>query len=343
MKTENLSKIEVPPLLRVALIFNSKRTSDPAEAEYDNPETIKAIENALTAERIQIIPLEADEFIMETLRDSTFDFAFNIAEGKNGRGREAQIPAILEMLGIPYSGSDPTTLCLSMDKALCKNYLNSYDILSPRSIALDDDLSHTKKLNFPILLKPNAEGSSKGILDACLIKSFDELKAATSSKSSILAENIIAEEYIDGREFTVGILGNGDNVKVFEPMEIVFKHADTNPIYSYEVKQDYKKFVQYDCPSSMSTEKTNELKALAEKIYRILACRDFARIDFRFDKEENFRFIEINPLPGLAPNYSDFPMLANFCGYSYNDLVRSVFINGMQRVNSGFSGSDYYE
>jgi D-alanine-D-alanine ligase len=146
---------------------------------------------------------------------------------------------------------------------------------------------------------------------------------------------MLVEEYIDGREFTVGVLGNGGETRVFPPMEIIFEDRN-NPIYSFEVKKDFKKYVRYECPAKLSAEVSTKIQATAKKIYEVLECRDFARIDFRLSPEGDLYFIEINPLPGLAPGYSDFPMLAEFNGIGYSALVRSILRSALKRYHLNF-------
>jgi len=144
---------------------------------------------------------------------------------------------------------------------------------------------------------------------------------------------MLAEEYISGREFTVGVLGNGKNTRVFSPMEIVFRKNTQGDyrVYSYGVKQDYQNYVTYSCPADIPAGVEEELTRTARKVYDILGCRDFARADFRLGEDGKLYFIEINPLPGLAPGYSDYPMLAAFCGVPYDDLVLGVLSAGAER------------
>jgi D-alanine-D-alanine ligase len=143
---------------------------------------------------------------------------------------------------------------------------------------------------------------------------------------------MLIEEFVDGREFTVGILGNGNDTKVFEPMEICYLREEReNRVYSYTVKKNYKKYVEYSCPPLLDAAATAKMKETALEIYKALDCRDFSRIDFRLSRSGIVYFIEINPLPGLAPGYSDYPMLAEFCGTDYRTLVLSVLNSALGR------------
>jgi D-alanine-D-alanine ligase len=148
---------------------------------------------------------------------------------------------------------------------------------------------------------------------------------------SAYRQDMLIEEYISGREFTAAILGNGEALRVFSPMEIIFKDK-AHSIYSYEVKRNFRTFVRYECPpSSIDAGLRKEIEDAAETVYRALECRDLARVDFRLSPDGRLYFIEINPLPGLAPGYSDFPMIAGFCGMDYGALIRSILDNALTR------------
>ena len=259
---------------------------------------------------------------------------FNIAEGRGGRAREAQVPALLTLFDIPYTGSDETTLCIALDKALTKRLLATYRIPTPRYRVYEPGTRvRISGLRFPVIVKPNAEGSSKGIADVCIAENAAELKSLVEQHLTLYGGSVLAEEYIHGREFTVGLLGNGETVSVFPPMEILY-HDSPIPgyhVYNYTVKQQYTKYVSYRCPAELSPKLEREIVRLSKKIFLALGCRDFARVDFRLDETGKLYFIEINPLPGLAPHYSDYPMLAEFCGVEYDDLVGSVLRAGAAR------------
>lgn len=328
--------------LAVGVVYNLKKglkTAVPdAEAEYDNIDTVYAIKSALEAEGHHVILLEADEALPEKLRNERIDIAFNIAEGLNGRGREAQIPAMLNFFGIPFTGSDETTLCLALDKALTKRLILSYRIRTPKYALLSTEASLSKfSLKYPVIIKPNAEGSSKGISDISIVKSAKDLRELTKRNIKLYNEAMLAEEYIEGREFTVGILGNGSETRVFPPMEIIYKKETQEQfhVYSYNVKQNYKEYINYQCPASLTKEQEAEMMKLSKKIYNILECRDFSRIDFRMSADGKIYFIEINPLPGLAPGYSDYPILAEFCGISYTELVNGILNAAVKRLKIG--------
>lgn len=324
--------------MKVGIIYNLKSGKNTevldAEAEYDSIDTVYAIQQALESMNHKVILLEANDDLPEKLRSVDIDIAFNIAEGRGGRGREAQIPSILNYYNIPFTGSDETTLCVALDKALTKRFLETYGILTPKYAVITlDNIDEASSLTCPVIVKPNAEGSSKGISNVSIAQNQEELKSLLLKNLKIYGGSMLAEEYIEGREFTVGVLGNGDTARVFSPMEIAYKKATQGDyhVYSYTVKQNYKEYVEYMCPSRISSTSEEEMIAISRKIYQALACRDFSRVDFRMTKEGKIYFIEINPLPGLAPNYSDYPMLAEFCGTAYNELVNEILFAATQR------------
>ncbi|MEG1548654.1 MAG: ATP-grasp domain-containing protein [Clostridia bacterium] len=322
----------------VGIIFNLKKevASGPAdaEAEYDNMDTVLAIQQALTACNLNVKLLQADEALPEKLEATHIDIAFNIAEGRGGRGREAQVPALLNMLGIPFTGSDETTLCIALDKALTKRLLASYHLRTPKYALLKhESIIQAPKLHYPVIVKPNAEGSSKGISDVSIASSPAELRMLAARAFSLYGQDMLAEEYIEGREFTVGVLGNGSNARVFPPMEIIYKQPTQGSyhVYSYNVKKAYKRYISYECPARLSPEQEHEMMGMAKRTFDVLGCHDFARMDFRLGDDGKIYFIEINPLPGLAPGYSDYPMLAEFSGMSYTALIWGIFAAAMQR------------
>ena len=336
------SEVPLPKrALAVGIVYNLKKglkkdTPD-AEAEYDNIDTVYAIQSALEAKGHRTVLLEADEALPEKLRHEQIDIAFNIAEGLNGRGREAQVPAMLHFFGIPLTGSDETTLCIALDKALTKRIVSSYKIRTPRCVVLSAKTPLSAgSLRYPVIIKPNAEGSSKGISDISIVKNRKELRELVKRNISLYRQDMLAEEYIEGREFTVGILGNGRNIKVFPPMEIVYKKftQENYHVYNYKLKQSFTEYVDYQCPAALTKEQETEMTEMSRKIYNILGCMDLARIDFRMAADGRIYFIEINPLPGLAPGYSDYPMLAEFCGVGYTDLINGILEAALERVNA---------
>lgn len=341
LQMENQSEDVPLGQIKIGVTYNLKHAETTVgnapdeQAEYDSMDTVLAIESAIRKFGHKTVLLEADETLPQKLLQERPDLVFNIAEGRGGRAREAQVPALLNLFTIPFTGSDETTLCLSLDKALTKRVLSTYQIPTPRyRLFSPGEPIRTSGLSFPVIVKPNAEGSSKGIADVCIAKTSAELKSLVQQNFALYGGAVLAEEFISGREFTVGLVGNDDTLRVFPPMEIVYHKSPIEGynVYNYTVKQEYQSYVTYRCPAEISEAMEQELIRLSKKIFLALNCRDFARIDFRADESGKLYFIEINPLPGLAPHYSDYPMLAEFCGVSHEDLVGEVLKAGASRA-----------
>lgn len=325
---------------RVALVFNLRRkdVGDPDyehEAEFDSQRTVDALRKTLESFGLGVIPIEANKQLMENLKESKVDVVFNIAEGSNKRAREAQVPAICDLLGIEHTASDATCLAITLDKAITKKLLSQDGILTPQYRLYQGGSRGVEPgLRFPVICKPNHEGTSKGIGDTCVVSSQEELDQEASRQWKKFREPILCEEYIEGREFTIGVLGSS-TLKVLGPMEIVFNtRGGKYPVYSFEAKHvepTDNPIFSLQCPVSLGREMDRKISAFAKKCFTSLGCRDVARIDFRVDNRGNIFFIEINPLPGLAPGFSDLVILAERSGMSYESLIRRILTPAIQR------------
>lgn len=333
----------IPPL-RVGIACNMKldRSND-TQAEFDEPETIEAITQALKKGGFEPVLLEATENFPQKLKEAKPDFVFNIAEGVSGRSREAQIPAILDYYGITYTGSDAAALAVALDKALTKRLAASAGVKTPSFFIINSmDFAVPEDAVYPLILKPDAEGSSKGISDASVAADEAELRAKAADELRLYGGDIMAETYVEGREFTVGIIGSGAEARAYEPMEIIYKKLRGDyKVYSFEVKRNYRDYIAYECPAKVDIKQNDIMKEAALKLFRLLGCRDFARMDFRMSDSGDIYFIEANPLPGLAPGYSDYPMLTGFNGVSYDDTVLGVMHEALVRL--GMKGGDIRE
>lgn len=337
--------MKTKPYPHTAIVCNRKAAAgghDAAdqEAEFDSPETIEAIRLALVRRGVDAIALEADENLSENLKKEKIAFVFNLAEGKCGRDREAQVPALLGLLNIPYMGSDATAMAVSLDKDLCKRFLSTCGVRVSRGVALRPGdtavLKQAAALSFPLLLKPNAEGSGRGIFENCIAENERELCDLYADICRRFDGEMLAEEFLPGREFTVALLGNGKDVHVFRPMEILYRGATQGKysVYSYKIKKDYLNYVDYKCPADIPKALEEELMRMAKTAFLALKCRDIARVDFRLNKNGEPCFLELNPLPGLAPNYSDFPMAAASEGYDFESIVFAIYKTALERVNA---------
>jgi D-alanine-D-alanine ligase len=321
--------------IRVGFTYNVKRTHDGDEqAEFDPPETIIAISNALARQGFIVVHLEATPDLPRVLAEADVDLIFNIAEGVEGRNREAQVPALCELLGIPYTGSDSATLAIALDKALCKKVLSQHGVPTPKFQVMETGRERLdQELKFPLIVKPNAEGSSKGIGTASVVDSEEELRLKVASIIDRYRQPALVEEYVHGREFTIGLLGNKRRLRVLPPMEIRFKDATLpRPVYDYVVKQEWEKHVEYECPARLTEAETRAIERVARATFSSLECRDFARVDLRMAADGKIYVFEVNPLPGMTPGYSDLVLISKGAGMDYDQLMAEIMVGGLRRL-----------
>jgi D-alanine-D-alanine ligase len=324
---------------QVALVYNLKRKAptDPEfehEAEFDSQRTIDAITEAIRKLGVPVIGIEATKNLAEHLQDAKIDVVFNIAEGSNKRAREAQVPAICDLLGIEHTGSDATCLALTLDKALTKRLVANDGIRTPAFRLYQGGKVVENGLRYPVIVKPNHEGTSKGISAASVVRNHAELTAAVQEQWQRYREPILCEEYIEGREFTVGVLGTS-SLKLLGPMEIAFTpSAGPHPVYGFEAKHvdpTHNSLFELKCPVSLGKEQDRRIASFARKAFRSVGCRDVARMDFRMDAQGTLYFIEINPLPGLSPGFSDLVVAAERSGVTYDALIKRILMPAIQR------------
>jgi D-alanine-D-alanine ligase len=312
----------------VALIHNLKgtlpdlrRLPRDLEAEYQDHREIEAIQDAIHLNGFETMLLPCDLDLAGKLQKCSVEMAFNVAEGWGGRGRESFVPALLDMLDIPYTGSDAVTLGVSLDKALTKMIALSHGVASPAYLRADNvDTLQKITLSFPLFVKPNGEGSSMGISDGALVEDHQQLHRAVVRILERYGEPALVEQFMAGREFTVGLLGNGTDLQVFPVLEIVLPEGVH--YYPYERKAEHARTLR--CPADIPEELAEEMKQMAVAVYEALECRDFARADFRADDGCRPHFLEINPLPGLHPESSLFPQQAYAAGLSYPELIGRI-------------------
>ncbi|MBI4398406.1 MAG: ATP-grasp domain-containing protein [Candidatus Omnitrophica bacterium] len=313
--------------------FTSKIPEDAFE-EFDTPETIEAIASVFRKEGHTVSLVEAGRDFFDAIRKTRPDFVFNIAEGFEGRNRESHVPAILEFLGIPFSGSDAFALALSLDKLAAKIIARSQGIRTPDfSIVSFPRRAMPKGGNNKLFIKPLCEGSSKGIRFTSLVHNQKELmKECRRLRASYGPVPLMAEQFISGREITVGVLGTSQP-QVLGLMEIRWKkpqeHGDF--IYGLETKRNWKEWVEYEAPAPAPGVLKKEIETMAVRMHQALGCRDISRIDFRVDKKGKPYFLEINPLPGLSPEYSDLVLMMRRLGMSHHALVMAIFREALKR------------
>ena len=348
MKKENADEVSVQTRgeengdngVAVASRTKLQKTRPDTYAEWDSEATILAVKAALE-ERHSVTMIEASENAPQRFLEVQPDIVFNIAEGLRGPSREAQIPAILDMLGIPYTGSDPVTLGICLDKARAKEILSFYKIPTPEFHVIGslDELKHTS-IRLPSVVKPLHEGSSKGILSSSIVRTESELRAQVGRVLADYEEPALVERFLPGREFTVALLGNGSSLRAFPIVEIRLDKlpAGVSPLYSYEAKWIWDQLdhpvEMYDCPARIDTGLETLIKEICIRTCQILRCRDWCRIDLRLDENGVPNVIELNPLPGILPNpddHSSYPMAARAAGYSYNGMLQAVLDAAIRR------------
>ncbi len=302
------------------------------QAEWDAADTIVAVQRVLQ-ERHEVVMIDAAGDAYRTLQQNAPDIVFNMAEGISGPCREGYIPSILEHLKIPYTASDPLTLNICLDKSRTKEILAYHGLpISRFRVVTDHDFSFNS-LHYPLMVKPLYEGSSIGIRNNSLVQSRREMRDRVLWLLKEYNEPALVEEFLPGREFTVAILGNGNEARVLPIVEILFDSLPpgVNPIYSYEAKWVWDRSSNplkiFECPARLSPELQSEIESICLRAYGILRCRDWCRIDIRLDASGRPHILEINPLPGILPNPEDnscFPKAARAAGMSYRQLIHAV-------------------
>jgi lysine 2,3-aminomutase len=301
-------------------------------AEFDTEETITAL-----ADGLRELGYEPDligharALAQRLVAGDRWDLVFNIAEGVSGRSREAQVPSLLEMYGIPCTFSDPLVCALTLDKAMTKRMIASVGLPTPRFriVSNETELAGVD-LTYPLFAKPNAEGTGKGVDAMSRIENPKQLRQVCRRLLAKYSQPVLVEEYLPGREFTVGILGTGPEARVIGSLEVSIRADAPSRDYGYVVKEKCEKYVEYLPVARDGLRADVEQLALAS--YRVCECRDVGRVDIRLDSAGKPSFIEINPLPGMHPTHSDLPMIATAEGIAYRDLLDGIVRSAIRRV-----------
>jgi D-alanine-D-alanine ligase len=294
--------------------------------EYDSDATVAAIAEALAANGHAPRRLGGGRAFLERVLREPPALVFNIAEGFGTRSREAHVPAVLEMLRIPCTHSDPLTCAVTLDKAVAKTLVAAEGVPTPRwTVATSADAQALAGLAFPVIAKPLAEGSSIGIRRSSRIERLPALREAVARLVAAYGQPVLVEEFCPGPELTVGILGNGGAARVVAAMEIVPRTTSREEfVYSLEVKRNYETEVEYHVPPRQPAALVRRVHEVALAAYRALGCRDVARVDLRVGADGEPKFLEVNPLPGLNPVTGDIVILAGRAGLSYRALIGSI-------------------
>lgn len=335
--------------MNLALSYNVKHSTpsrslnSQQEAEFDSPETILAIKKALETSGHTVIEIEADKEAYSNFQKNKdkIDLVFNIAEGLHGQIREAQIPATLETLGIPYTHSGALSHAISLDKALTKKVLSYHRIETPNfQLITNPDTPLLSHLRFPLIIKPNAEGSSKGIFNENLVFGNDKLKERVTWLLKNFGQSVIIEEYLSGREFTVAILGN----RPPQVLPIIEQRYDIFPenmphFTSYEAKWLFEDQLPdphdaYYCPAPLDKKLKEKVEKISLAAWHALDIKDVARIDMRLNNAGNPSILEVNTLPGMIPDpdvVTYLPIAARAAGISFDRLVNIIVEEAARR------------
>ena len=300
-------------------------------AEFESGETIEAITKALIRLGFEVDPIgNIFNLVQKLSQGQRWDFVFNFAEGSHGLAREAQIPCLLDAYQIPYVFSDSSVLMLTHHKALCKQALQNSSVPTAPFFLVHNlkDLEECK-LPFPLFVKPVAEGSGKGVSAQSLVTHDDQLYSQCKLLLEKFNQPVLVETYLSGAEYTVGMLGAGEHSRVLGVMEVHFTPAADEKFYSFEHKKEFGDHVSY----RLADQSVHEAVArVALEAWKHLGCRDGGRIDIRMDHQNTPHFIEVNPLPGLAPGFSDLVTLAELNGMTYQDLIAEIVFSALSRI-----------
>ncbi len=323
--------------LKEAVELASSSDGHPEDAleEYDSIETIRAITTALEERGYSVVNIGGGRDFLANIQKEKIDLVFNIAEGRgNHRSREAQVPGVLEMLNIPYTGSDPLTLSISLDKPLTKQLVAAAGVATPRWKVFNnfDDFKKTGWNNFPfpVFIKPAHEGSSIGVRSGSKIETPAQLSSAVTTLIERYNQPIMMEEFISGEEITTGIIGNTPP-NILSIMRVIPRKSDENFVYSLEVKRDWERLVDYEAPAKLSPAILGKIAESALKAYTVLGCHDISRVDFRVGRDGVPYFLEINPLPGLNPKSGDIVIMSRIMGWSYTSLISTIVDAALKR------------
>lgn len=360
------------PKLNVAVLANLKSNapkytgmSEDAWDDLDSETTVNAVVEAIREGGHNAYFLEGNADLYNALRANRPDICFNFCEGHWGSGREAHVPAMLEMLRIPYTGSQVMTMALALDKPMTKRVLMWHDLPTPAfqtfesaDEPLDDDML------FPMFVKPSREGTSMGVSAKSIVHTEAELREQVEYITRKYKQTALVERYIAGREITVGLVGNISGVAArrlpgryytskerdysaaglaamraggltfLPPLEVDLKPFEASDVvYSSALKTNHDLTVNFDCPAKLERAQIQQLNWLTAAVFRVVGAFDVARVDFRLDEHDNFKpyILEINTLPGLTPGFSDLVMEANAMGISHAELVNMILNAAIER------------
>ncbi|HUS90791.1 MAG TPA: D-alanine--D-alanine ligase [Phycisphaerae bacterium] len=306
--------------------------------EFDSESTLDALEAAIASLGFRTDRIgHGRQLCRRLVAGDRWDLVFNIAEGLAGRSREAQVPAILELYGVPYTLSDPLVCAVTLDKAVTKRLVRAAGLRTPDFAVVErpEDAADVS-LRYPLFAKPIAEGTGKGVDAMSRIDGPERLAETCRKLLEAFRQPVLVEEYLPGREFTTALLGTGPEARVLGTMAVEVLPSEANGIYSLETKERCEELIRYSPMEHGALRREVELLAL--RAHRVLECRDASRVDVRLDGAGRPAFIEVNPLPGLHPLHSDLPMIATQEGMSYVELIGTIVRSALRRAEERHAG-----
>ena len=325
--------------MKVAIVTDQPRikflpTEEGAMEDKQKRKTIKSIKEVLSR-KFNCIDLVFDDNIVTKLKREKVDLVFNQCNGINGDSRLSQLPAVLEYAGIPYTSSSPLGHGIAYNKIYSCKLFNEAGVPTPDFIYVYDAKKiENLDINFPVIVKPKDEGSSRGIHENSLVFNKKDLILRIEEDLKAYNPPVMINEFIEGREFTVGVLGNGENITVLPILEVDFSNLPEhlNNIYSFEVKCHYSDQTIYHVPAKLKKDTKKTIEETAINAYNALGMKDYARVDIRL-KDEVPYVLEINSLPGLMENYSDITKMAEASGLGYKGLIMKIVKNAVERYD----------
>ncbi|NCP86480.1 hypothetical protein GW781_09275 [bacterium] len=364
MATPSQPETEKPPSIvrpakpwRVAVLANTKDESLPPQADipadaladYDHIETIQAIQRVIESDGHSTAFIPADQNLPYALKEIQPDICFNIAEGLGGDAREAQTPALLEMLQIPYTHSRVQTNAIALDKTLTKRIWRDRRLpVAPFQEFTSGDESLRPELRFPLFVKPAREGTGMGVDARAIVYTVEELRERVRWIINMYRQPALVEHFLPGREFTVAVMGrpdakrysrhpewyNPDGFHRFPIVELDSTRSVTPGVYSHAAKSidiGAEGAPGYYCPAEVEPELMKKLQHYAWRAHVVLGALDISRVDIRLDEKGTPCLIEINPLPGITPDFSDLCLICNADGISYTELILEILYLGASR------------
>jgi len=308
--------------------------SEEETAEFDREETVAALSETLVSlghetDRIG----NARNLTKRLAAGDRWDLVFNIAEGLFGIGREAQVPAILDLYEIAYTFSDPLVMSLTLHKAMTKRVIRDNGIPTSDFLLVSGEMNPGKiPFSPPYFIKPVAEGTGKGVSPASIVRNPEELYAACRKMIATYHQAVIVEPFLPGREFTVAIIGTGSAATALGTMEVLLLENAEAEVYSYINKEKSEERVTYRMGRAEDDPTVKEAEAVALAAWRALGCRDGGRVDLRCDATGRPLFMEVNPLAGLHPEHSDLPIICSYLGISYRSLIERILSSAISRI-----------